>query len=70
MLDDATRKKIRELILAKCDSDKNGKLDRRELQRGYHYIRRYYQKQFDTNKNGRLDGQEYGAVTAFLRSLN
>ena len=69
VIDDATRQKIRQHVLSKCDHDKDGKLNRREMQRGYYYIRKYYEKVFDTNKNGRLDGREYGAVTTFLRSF-
>jgi len=65
-MDAATRENIRKHILSKCDTNKNGELDRRELQRAYYYVRKYYEKYFDTNHNGRLDSQEYRAVSAFL----
>jgi len=65
-MDAATREKIRQYILSKCDQNKNGQLDRRELQRAYYYVRKNYEKYFDTNHNGRLDGHEYQGVTAFL----
>ncbi len=68
-MDAATREKIRQLILSKCDQNKDGRLDKRELQRAYYYIRKYYEKQFDTNHNGRLDKDEYRGVSGFLEQF-
>jgi len=68
-LDAATHAKIREHILKKCDRNGDKKVNGREMQRGYYYIRKYHLKYFDTNGNGRLDRSEYGGVSAFLREL-
>ncbi|MGB2822204.1 MAG: pilus assembly protein PilM [Phycisphaerae bacterium] len=69
VIDAATTQKIRQTLLEKCDRDKNGKLSKSEIQRGYYYVRKYFEKQFDTNGNGRLDSSEYGGITAFLKQM-
>ncbi len=67
----AIAQELRKEILAKCDRDQDGKLDRREVYGAYQYIRESkYIRYFDENRNGKLDRDEYGPFRDFLEKLN
>lgn len=59
---------LRKLILAKCDLDKDGKLDKREISAAYQFVKESrYIRYFDQNRNGKLDRDEYGQLRDFFR---
>jgi len=59
---------FRKLILAKCDLDKNGKLEKQEIGNAYQFIKESrYARYFDQNRNGKFDRDEYYRMRDFLR---
>jgi len=59
---------LRKLILAKCDRNRDGQLDKREVYGAYHFIRESkYLRYFDQNRNGKLDRDEFGRLRDFFR---